>query len=699
MESRSITDTAPFHTPIRYLKGVGPEREVLLERLGIKTIGDLLLHRPRRYEDRRCFVQIRELQRNVPAAVRGRVFAMGSKLLPRSRKTLFELILQDPTGYLTCQWWNTPYMEQYFHIGQELIVYGAPTSLSPPTMVHPEVEELDSNGQESFLHIGRLVPIYPATEGITQRQLRLWIWRALELIDSIPEPYPIPVPPELLPLERAIRLLHFPETEADIEAARRRLAFEELVPLQYELQRRRYNLETRAKSPPCPGTNQLIRPFLKHLGFELTKGQIEVLREIREDMSRSIPMRRLLQGDVGSGKTVVAACAALMALESGYDVVMMVPTEVLALQQYERFQRWFAPLGIPIVLFTGSKRILPASEPELTAQASPSSSNPPTLYLGTHALLNQSFDPQRLGLVIIDEQHKFGVAQRERLLRKGRHPHLLVMTATPIPRTLGLTLYGDLDLSIIQDMPPGRSTVRTYVRSEARLPKVWEFVRSQLQKGRQAYIIYPRLGEEDETHQVKAVLTQYHRLRSLLAPYRVAVMHGRLPGPTKQRVLEAFRENQIQALICTSVVEVGLDVPNATVMVIENADRFGLAQLHQLRGRIGRGPHPAYCILISSTQRPEALRRLRALTETTDGFRIAEIDLRLRGPGEFLGKAQSGFPKFRFVDLIQDLPLFHQARQFARQLVELKEKHPSPSANLPFLFFHRPETNLSLKSH
>jgi ATP-dependent DNA helicase RecG len=396
-----------------------------------------------------------------------------------------------------------------------------------------------------------------------------------------------------------------------------------------------------------------MKPFLTGLGFKLTHAQTKVLREIRADLNGAHPMRRLLQGDVGSGKTVVAACTALMALESGFNVALMAPTEILAEQHFRNFQRWWVPLGVNVELQTGSRKIV--QSPKSKVQS---------LFVGTHALIESGFAIEKLGLVVIDEQHKFGVAQREQLVRKGNYPHLLVMTATPIPRTLGLTLYGDLDVSVIDELPAGRGRVKTFVRTADKLPKVWEFIREKIAGGRQVYVVYPRVEEQDTAGDVKAVTKEFENVRRGLAPFRAGLLHGRLRSAEKEEVMAAFRANQIQALVATALIEVGLDVPNATVMLIENAERFGLAQLHQLRGRIGRGAHESQCILVSDAKTEEARERLKVLEATTDGFRIAETDLKLRGPGELLGRQQSGLPPFRFGNLVADLDLIRRAREW-----------------------------------
>ena len=408
-----------------------------------------------------------------------------------------------------------------------------------------------------------------------------------------------------------------------------------------------------------------MKPFLAQLGFSLTAAQTGVLRELRHDLGGAHPMRRLLQGDVGSGKTAVAACCALMTLESSFHVALMAPTEILAEQHFQTFKRWFEPLGVEVRLQTGSHKTdeLQKSGPSLPL-INPSS---PLLVIGTHALIEAGFTMERLGLVIIDEQHKFGVAQREQLLRKGSYPHLLVMTATPIPRTLGLTLYGELDVSVIDELPPGRGRLQTFVRAADKLPKVWEFIRAKLAEGRQAYVVYPRI-EEAGAAGLKAVTREFENLKTALAPYPVGMLHGRLKSAEKERVMAAFRANTVKVLLATPLIEVGVDVPNATIMLIENAEQFGLAQLHQLRGRIGRGAHDSHCILVACVKNSAVRQRLKVLEETGDGFRIAEADLKLRGPGELLGQQQSGLPAFHFGDLGKDLDLINLAREFAARM-------------------------------
>lgn len=646
-----------LQTAVTELSGVGPERAKLLERLGIHTVGDLLHHRPRTYEDRRAYHPIAELSAGQFAVVQGSITECGTRRSRIGGPYTFEFILEDDSGRLHCRWWNTSYVERLVRVGDTLVVWGKVRSERPRRMDHPEFERVGRRDIEntpsarvrSRIHLGRLVPVYPLTEGITQRQLRDWVHETMErFAAAIEEPKPEILPALWPSRQESFRHLHFPPDPDAAVRARQRLALDEFVALQWSLQRRRRNLQRRATALPCSGDNRWMGSFLKSLPFEFTEAQRRVLREIRDDLAGAQPMRRLLQGDVGSGKTVVAAAAALMTLESGHDVAVMAPTEVLANQLYATFQAWFQPLAIPVRLHTAN-------------QKDPSPPPVPSLTVGTHALLQDSFEPDRLGLVIIDEQHRFGVSQREQLLRKGRYPHLLIQTATPIPRTLGLVLYGDLDVSVLEGLPPGRGTVRTHLRNLAALPRVMAFVRQKIELGQQVYVVCPRILESEEKNEL-SVLREGKRFQQGLYPHAVGVLHGRLSPLEKQSVMDAFRQGTTRILVATTVIEVGVDVPKATIMIIQNAEQFGLAQLHQLRGRIGRGQEDSHCILISDTDNPTSQERLSILTQTQDGFALAEADLRLRGAGDLIGQDQSGIPPFRFADLVEDSDLLDSAR-------------------------------------
>ena len=664
------TEASPLAAPVTSLRGVGEERAKLLARLEIFTVEDLLLHKPRRYEDRRRFLPIRDLKLKEAATVRGKIVASGTARFKKGTRSMFECVLDDGTARLHCRWWQAqPWMPDWFTVGREFLVYGKPDSLRPRTIDHPETELVEP-GEDEFIQVSRIVPVHPLTEGLTARVMRTLVWRALEQFVAgaraggpvFPEwrtaderLAALPAGAAKLP-ERAnaVHMIHFPEELTDVEIARQRLALDEFVELQTQIQARRKKFEASAKALPCAGDNRLMKPFLAALGFKLTTAQTKVLREIRSDLGGAHPMRRLLQGDVGSGKTAVAACTALMALESGFNAALMAPTEILAEQHFRNFTRWFEPLGVTVELQSGTRK---------TSNPTAGSAGRPVIFIGTHALLTSGFDLPRLGLVIIDEQHKFGVAQRETLVRKGNYPHLLVMTATPIPRTLGLTLYGDLDLSVMDELPAGRGEIKTFVRTAEKLPAVFQFIRDKISRGRQAYIVYPRVEVADTEKDIKAVTKEFANVQRALSPFQAGLLHGRIKAAEKERVMTDFRDNKIQALVATSLIEVGVDVPNASVMLIENAGHFGLAQLHQLRGRIGRGAHESFCILISDAQNEEARARLKILEETNDGFKIAEADLKLRGPGELLGQQQSGAMRLRFGNLVEDLALIRQAKE------------------------------------
>ena len=649
---------------------MGDERAKLLARLEIFTVEDLLLHKPRRYEDRRKFLPIRELKVKEAATVRGKIIAAGIKRFKGGARAMFECVFEDGSARLHCRWWQAQaWMPDWYAVGREFLIYGKlDDDKKPRTFTHPETEFCEP-GDDEFIHVNRIVPVHPLTEGLTARVMRSIIWRALEKFEKeIAEPA-IALDLKLFPTRaNAIRMIHFPEELTDAEIARQRLALDEFVALQFQIQSRRKKFEALSKALPCGGDNRLMKPFLSALGFKLTVAQANVLKEIRADMGGAFPMRRLLQGDVGSGKTAVAACAALMALESGFNVALMAPTEILAEQHFRNFTKWFEPLGVKVEIQTGSKKGDGRWE-MANGKCSPTSISqfPSAIFIGTHALLTSGFELPKLGLVIVDEQHKFGVAQRENLVRKGNYPHLLVMTATPIPRTLGLTLYGDLDVSTIDELPGGRGAIKTFLRATDKLPKVFDFIREKISGGRQAYIVYPRAEVADTDKDIKAVTKEFENVQRALNGFKVGLLHGRIKAADKEITMAEFRANKIQALVATSLIEVGVDVPNATVMLIENAEHFGLAQLHQLRGRIGRGAHESFCILISDALNEEAQARLKILEETNDGFKIAEADLKLRGPGELLGQQQSGAMKLRFGNLAEDLSLIWQARELVKK--------------------------------
>lgn len=643
-----------LETTLQSLAGIGSTRLAQLGRLRLVTVSDLLLNRPRRYEDRRYPIKLGDADENQELLARGQIAAHGVNRYRRGTKAVYECVIDDGTARLHCRFWNMPYLESQLAVGMELFVFGKLTGRRPLVMDHPEFEVIQ-NDDEPAIHLNRIVPIYRLTEGISQRWLRSLVWRMVNSVEA-PESSDEQIVSTINKTNRLeqFRRLHFPNAPDQADSARRHFALEELMALQRGFARRRNAFRARAHSQPAQGDNRLIKPFLKKLSFQLTDGQTQVLREIRSDLGKKYPMRRLLHGDVGAGKTVVAACASLMTIESGYTVALMAPTEILAEQHYLRFRSWFEPLGIQVALHTGKTK--PAGE-----------TNSPALTVGTHALIHEGFQPECLGLVIIDEQHRFGVVQRDKLVRKGSYPHLLVMTATPIPRTLGLTAYGDLDISRLEEMPARRGNLRTHRRTTAELPKIWRFVKQELDAGRQAYIVYPRIDEKGVKAELKSVIEEHDRLTEILTPHKIGLLHGRIETESAQQIMEAFRQNKIQALVSTTVIEVGLDVPNATVMVIENAGQYGLSQLHQLRGRIGRGVHDSHCILVEDSRKADSVERLKVLLRTNDGFEIAEDDLRLRGVGDFLGTRQSGMPKMKFADLIRDSDLVVLSKKLVEQ--------------------------------
>jgi ATP-dependent DNA helicase RecG len=654
--SEEASENSALVRPLAELPGVGSERATQLARLKCLTMGDLLLHPPRRYEDRRDIRPICDLSSEEASLARGKIMVLGTNHL-RGGRRLFEFVLEDDSGSVRCRWWNCNYMDRLFHRGDDVLVYGKLTGGKRPGLDHPETEIIESD-DDPTVHVNRIVPVYPLTEGMPQRWLRRVMFGLLEKhIDEFPEPN---YSAAGLPSRRdAIRQMHFPDDLDQAKAARRRLALDEFVELQSTIRRRRVTMQSKANALPCAGDGSFVNPFLKQLDFQLTDAQRTVQMEIEGDLDGKHPMRRLLQGDVGSGKTVVAALALLRALESSYNGLLMAPTEILAEQHHRNFTQWLEPLGIRVRLHTGARKDV--AEPLFE-------NNTPTIVIGTHALFQTGFALERVGLIVIDEQHKFGVTQRDRLVKKGHYPHLLVMTATPIPRTLGLTLYGDLDSSVIDEMPAGRGEIRTHIRTPERWPKILEFLKTELSAGRQAFVIFPRVDNEDTAAGIKAVNAEAQKLTKAFAPHTVSVLHGRLKPEEKEAVMAGFRANRTQVLLATTVVEVGVDVPNATLMLIENAEQFGLAQLHQLRGRIGRGAHDSHCILLTSGKSAEANERLTVLAETNDGFKVAEADLQLRGPGELVGHDQSGLPAFKFADLRRDLDLIELARHIALEI-------------------------------
>jgi ATP-dependent DNA helicase RecG len=656
-------------TPLQFVKGIGPQRAKLLAKLGLATVTDALLHLPRRHEDRSHFTPLGRLAVGPEARTCAGTVA-GVSPPPRGRPHIpLFVTLRDASGFLRAVFFGQGYLARVIQRGQRLIVHG---KIQPPNRGSGALEmrvddyEIVEDAEDETLHTGRLVPVYPSTAGLNQRPFRALQKR---LVDTHAAAMPESLPAEILarrrlmPIGEALRVGHFPATEAEQAAGRRRLVFDDFLLLEVGLAVRR-NREGRRPGLSLSPPGDLARRLRAALPFALTGAQERVWKEIRADMAAPYPMNRLLQGDVGSGKTVVACLAMLTAIEAGYQAALMAPTEILAEQHAMTLGRLLAPLGVEVTLLTNATRGKARRERLEALRAGAVG-----CVVGTHALVQKAVGFKRLGLAVVDEQHRFGVVQRAVLRGKGESPDVLVMTATPIPRTLALTLYGDLDVSVLDEMPPGRQRIVTGVRDETGRPRVNTFLGGEMQAGRQVYVVYP-LVEESEVLDLRAATEMARRLQSDVFPqFRVGLLHGRMSFGEKDVVMAEFRSGAIQLLVSTTVIEVGIDVPNATVMVVEHAERFGLSQLHQLRGRVGRGSEKSYCILMSGGASEDARRRLAAMEETTDGFKIAEADLEIRGPGDFIGTRQSGLPTFRVADLQRDAALLDEARQEAFALV------------------------------
>jgi ATP-dependent DNA helicase RecG len=661
-----------FATPLQFLKGVGPRKAADFARAGLQTVEDLLYRFPLRYEDRSRLQPIAALREGQTVSIAGDVLTCGLRGTRRPGFRIFEALLRDPSGTVRLAWFNSPYLRDQIRPGQRLVVYGTfeRNPYSGLQITNPQFETIDADEVET-LHTGRIVPIYERARSITPKMQRRLVAEALELLpDALVDPLPAELCVRLMlpPRAAAIREVHFPAAGVALDVlnqfrspAQRRLILEEFFRFQVGLLLRRREADAE-RTPHVVRVDDQVRAALRAvLPFRLTAGQRQALKEIGEDMQRLPPMNRLLQGDVGAGKTIVAVLAAVLAMENGLQVAFMAPTEILAEQHHQTIQRLLAGTRFRIALVTGS--VPAATRKHVAGQLAAGQLD---LVVGTHALVQERVAFRTLGLAIVDEQHRFGVLQRATLRAKGLKPDMLVMTATPIPRTLALTTYGDLDVSSIRDLPPGRKPVRTIAKPSSRRDEIHAFVREQLDEGRQAYVIYPIIEESDKI-EVRAATQMADTLAHEVFPaYRVALLHGRMKQDAKDRVMRAFSAGDIQILVSTTVIEVGVDVPNATVMLVEHAERFGLSQLHQLRGRVGRGAHASTCVLMYEPPlADQAHDRLKVMTETGDGFLIAEKDLELRGFGDLSGTRQSGMPALRLGDLRRDHALMVQARDEA----------------------------------
>jgi len=674
-----------LNTPVQFVKGIGPKRAEVLRSVGVETLEDLLYYIPRRYLDRSTVCTVRDAPPNREVTVVGRIVSFSRVPSVKGGKDRLEMLLEDRTGTLRCIWFGgIRFVERALEVGKLVMASGTVEAdgFYGRKMIHPDVEEFTEEEQEQ-IHTGRVVPVYPSSGEMKRVRLdSRGLRRVLKpLLDEVAPKIDDPFPRGLLSrcgpmsLPEALYAVHFPEDLRQARKARERLAFDDFFYLELLLARRYRGRKDRKEGISFPQVGDLVPKLLERLPFPLTGAQRRVMREIWRDMKSPYQMNRLLQGDVGSGKTLVAIMTMLIAVANGYQAALMAPTEVLAEQHYITIHNLLEDLGVKVGLLIGG---MSPAQRKLMLRAL--ELGEVQIAVGTHALIQEDVAFKNLGVVVIDEQHRFGVMQRLRLRRKGPCPDVLVMTATPIPRTLGLTLYGDLDVSILDEMPPGRRPVRTVWRSQSKRPQVLAFVREQVRQGRQAYIVYP-LIEESEKVDLEAAVQAYEKLQKELPDLRLALLHGRMRGEEKETVMRAFKEGKIDVLVSTTVIEVGVDVPNATVMVVEHAERFGLAQLHQLRGRVGRGQAQSYCILLTGDKlSDEAKERIRTMVRTNDGFEIAEKDLELRGPGEFMGTRQSGLPEFRTAHLIRDAALLPVARREAFSLVErdpnLEEHQP-----------------------
>ena len=663
---------ARLSDPITVLKGIGPSKAKQFENLNIFTLRDLICHFPRGYEDRTRLVTISQLEADRPACFKAMVMNTPRTAHIRKGLDMTKVQLADHTARLNVTFFNNRYVTDQLQYGKEYIFYGAINGdFSGYSMTNPTFESLDAPPVTTR----RVLPIYPLTAGLSNAAVLKAVNQALAICDVPEEILPEAVRRQygILPAERAYYAIHQPASMEEAELAKRRLVFEEFFIFSAGLSLLR---ASRAGKATAPYTNLNVQPFLAALPFDLTGAQKRAIAEISADVSRGVPMNRLVQGDVGSGKTMVAAAAAYLAANNHHQAALMAPTEILAEQHYQSLSKIFAPLGLRVALLTGSMK-----EKEKRQIREQIAAGEIDLAVGTHALLTDATVFADLGMVIADEQHRFGVAQRSKLSAKGSDPHVLVMSATPIPRTLALIMYGDLDVSILDELPPGRQAVDTFLVNESYRPRINAFLRKQVSEGHQCFVVCPAV-EENEELGIKSAEVWAETLQKTVFPdLRVLLLHGQMKGAEKEAVMAAFAAGEGDILVATTVIEVGVDVPNATLMVIEDADRFGLSQLHQLRGRVGRGSAKSFCILTSHNRNAETLQRLKALCKTTDGFRIAEEDLKLRGPGDFFGARQSGLPTFRVADLSFDLQVLKDAQAASVRWIEESGTADTPEAH------------------
>jgi len=675
-----------LQTPIQFIKGVGPKRAELFQRIGVSTVEDFLWLLPRRYEDRSHFKPIGQIREGETLSVMGTIAATGVQVT-RTRLNIFKAAVKDGTGVIYATFFNQPYLKDYFTMNSKVVLYGKATKFQGRQLMmnSPEFEILE-NEELNSIHMGGIVPIYPATENLGQKIIRSLARNVLlEYGGCVEEFVPTKINERLnlMEFKQALWNVHFPKSVEEKNQGRTKMVFNEFFLFQLSMALSKKYTENTKKGVSHDTDHELIKIFNLSLPFKLTAAQEKVLAEIREDMRSVKPMNRLLQGDVGSGKTIVAIHALVCAVGSGYQGVIMVPTEILARQHYGNIKKLVEPLGVRVGLLISD---LPREEHN--AVKKDIEEGKIDIIVGTHALIQEPVNYKKAGLIVIDEQHKFGVAQRARLGSKAKsgleenYPDILVMTATPIPRSLALTLYGTMDISTIDELPPGRGKVVTYWITEEKLPKAYEFIRKEIAKGRQAYIVYP-LVQESESLELRAAVEMAKKLQTEEFPkLRMGLIHGRMPSEEKIRVMQDFKDKKIHILVATTVIEVGIDIANATVLLVEHAERFGLAQLHQLRGRIGRGNLYSYCILQGNPGTMAGKQRLKAMEATTSGFKISQEDLTIRGPGEFFGTKQSGIPELRIGDIMTDMGIMETARTEAVELLKNDQSLQLPENKL-----------------